>query len=63
MRLLWFEWNARGNICYRSNQALPLSREILPELKRNGILQLDVNTALHASPIIGGHVVWQEDVY
>ena len=42
--------------------ACPLDGAALTQLQKNRHFQLDDDTLLHASPISGGYVVWQEDI-
>ena len=51
-----------GSAHYSSRLSEPVSPALFARLKEAGSLQPDPDTALHASPIRGGYVVWQEDV-
>lgn len=47
---------------YSSKLSQPVAPAVLERLKEAGTLQPDTDTALHASPIRGGYVVWREDI-
>ena len=53
---------ADGRVFYSARLAQPVPPALFARLKEAGSLQPDPDTALHASPIRGGYVVWQEDV-
>ncbi len=54
--------DTRGNVCYSSYSARPLDGAVLTQLQRDRHFQPDDDTLLHASPISGGYVIWQEDI-
>lgn len=52
----------QGKVHYSSRRARPVSDEVFARLTKEGELQPDADTVLHAAPIRGGYVVWREDV-
>lgn len=52
----------QGKVHYSSRRARPVPAEVFARLTKEGELQPDADTVLHAAPIRGGYVVWREDV-
>ncbi|MGI6751566.1 MAG: hypothetical protein ACOX4U_02980 [Anaerovoracaceae bacterium] len=51
-----------GHVRYGTAKVMPLDEESFDTLIRKGRLQQDGNTEIHAAPIAGGYVIWQEDI-
>lgn len=49
------------NICYSSDAARTLTRDVMRDAAGGGVPQCG-NTLVKASPINGGYIIWQEDV-
>ena len=49
------------NVCYTSSNAMPLSKKIMKEAMEKEVV-IDKKTLIQNRDILGGHVLWQEDI-